>query len=422
MFAPLPEEAARKECEKMMNEFDADRSLVAGKGAMYGILVCRDGSGKEVVLKSFSGLGSGMPERKGWVPPLFNVKKYQQIVEKSETKIHDVMHQIAGAHTVSNCIELKSQRKKIQNEALREECDLYKFPCIDGSVKTFDQILSGYKEKKVLPLEGTGDCCAPKAFGYAFAHNLVPVSYAEFYYNVQGRDGAINHKSYGTPCDERCAVVLPAMLGLEILYRDNDIIVVNKQCDLTKDGVVTHLQRLFSKCIKQPVVHELGKDTSGVLVLAFSTEAQKKLKAQFESNEVKFAYTGIIRGKLEESKTLKEGQTSGKFQMDSNAGTISWKKLRVRKVSQPLNAQVPTEFITLVQFTLQISSGAETAQPEIEEQIRRGCAKQIGLALVGDSTYGERREGETLQLRETRMEFTHPVTGKKLIIEKELEF
>ena len=140
-----------------------------------------------------------------------------------------------------------------------------------------------------------------------------------------GRDSGyrICGKTYG-PCDERCALILPEILGLNILYRDDSIIVVNKQSGLLsvpgrgpekQDCVVNRFRRLFPEAILQPSVHRLDMETSGLLVLAFTEDAHRNMNRQFENREVKKEYIAVVDGKLPEN-FAPDGQMELFFRVD----------------------------------------------------------------------------------------------------------
>ena len=62
----------------------------------------------------------------------------------------------------------------------------------------------------------------PKLFSYAYKNNLIPESLAEFYY---GKETATKkHKEFYPPCREKCRFILPLLLGLDIIYRDDSIV------------------------------------------------------------------------------------------------------------------------------------------------------------------------------------------------------
>ena len=85
------------------------------------------------------------------------------------------------------------------------------------------------------------------------------------------------------------------MLGLEILYRDEDIIVVNKPSGILSvpgkgedkfDCISTRVRKLLPDCIEQPSVHRLDMDTSGILVLGLTKESHRNLSIQFQDRKV----------------------------------------------------------------------------------------------------------------------------------------
>jgi tRNA pseudouridine32 synthase / 23S rRNA pseudouridine746 synthase len=435
MFAPLPEEQAQTECRKLMDDMDLHRELVIAKGAMYGILICRDRSGAAVVLKAFSGQASAPPAVAEWVPPLFDPVAAESALAKNDNAIHELTHKIALSDAAVAGTNLRMQRKLLTEESLRAFYDLYRFPCIDGSVKIFSDLFPLYRKGGWLPPSGTGDCCAPKLLGYAFSHGLFPVSMAEFYYSLSSRTGQRVHKGFYPPCNERCGLVLPAMLGIDVLYRDDAIVVVNKPAGLlsvpgrgedNQDCVVNRLKRLFSFCIEQPSVHRLDQDTSGILVLALTAAAQRHLSIQFQEGKVRKEYTGVLRGKLEESCAIVKGQKEGCIELpfrldpenrpyqvyDEQQGKIGitlWKKIRERRIPHPVTVKVPEECETVMVFTPLTGR---------THQIRLACADPhgLGLPLVGDRLYGIRKENERLLLHASHIEFEHPVTGETVAV------
>ena len=90
--------------------------------------------------------------------------------------------------------------------------------------------------------------------------------------------------------------------GIEILYRDEDILVVNKPAGIAvlPDGwepdspyLVQQLEAEFSKVW---VVHRLDKVTSGVMVFAVNAEAHRNLNKQFESHQTGKIYHALCNG------------------------------------------------------------------------------------------------------------------------------
>jgi 23S rRNA pseudouridine1911/1915/1917 synthase len=102
-----------------------------------------------------------------------------------------------------------------------------------------------------------------------------------------------------------CAKNQMSKAKVEIIYQDDDIIVINKPAgvsvtkDRTGDAQLTDILtgRLTpAVCSQLRLVHRLDKDTSGVMLLAKNVEAQTKFTAYFEKREVKKTYLALVTG------------------------------------------------------------------------------------------------------------------------------
>lgn len=195
--------------------------------------------------------------------------------------------------------ELKKERKRLCNESQKAVFDCYKIYCADGVQRKLLDITKWYCVPTYcisakFPPSGTGDCAAIKLLNHVFSLGLTPKSMAEW-----------NGKEFTGPCDSRCALIMPTMLGLNIIYRDDDIIVVNKPGGLLsvpgrveKDCVVNRVKRLFPTCIEQPAVHRLDMETKGLLVLAFNQKSHSALNKQFAWHRVYKEYIALLDGVL----------------------------------------------------------------------------------------------------------------------------
>ena len=92
---------------------------------------------------------------------------------------------------------------------------------------------------------------------------------------------------------------------VEIIYQDDDIIVINKPAgvsvtkDRTGQAQLTDIlagQLTSAVCSQLRLVHRLDKDTSGVMLLAKNVEAQTKFTTYFEKRDVKKTYLAIVTG------------------------------------------------------------------------------------------------------------------------------
>ncbi|MCQ2610804.1 MAG: RluA family pseudouridine synthase [Treponema sp.] len=435
MFEPFACEPARSFAREFMAELQARRSIFDFKG-MFGVLVCRDKEGKDVVLRAFSGQYNSLWNYQGFVPALVDQLQYDKAVEGNDAQIH-VLSQAVPGETPLQRDARNAKRIELCNETLSKIYSLYHFTCADGVVRDFEFIVqdiqyNAYAEKQKLLPTGTGDCCAPKLLSYAFANGLVPYSMAEFYWGpsnthfVQGE--------FYPPCDEKCGFILPVILGLKILYRDDNIIVVNKPSGLLavpgrgpekQDCVVNRVRRLYPDCIEQPSVHRLDMDTSGLMVLAFDAESQRNLSIQFQDGKVDKKYIAVIDGLLcNEESGIKASDDQGrielKFRLDvdnrphqiydevyGKLGITLWKRLRVWKMRGKTVTSIEFEPLT-----------GRTHQLRLAASHKKG----FGIPIVGDNLYGQQEEGQRLLLHSCYLKFAHPVTGEPMEFTCEPDF
>lgn len=410
---------------------------------MFGILVCQNPqTGRQVVLKAFSGQCFGQWLVEGWAPPLLDVDGYCAQVQQDDGAIHGLTSEIqdleeellhkegladadkeafsdagkSNSPILSQLKELRRRRRELSNQSLAAIYRLYRFPCADGRTRGFADFYPGFSQGN-LPPTGTGDCCAPKLFGWAFSQGLVPLSLAEFFYGAA--TGNRRHKEFYPPCDEKCGLVLPVMLGLEILYQDDSIVVVNKAAGLlsvpgrgpeNQDCVVARLQRLFPNCIGQPSVHRLDQDTSGLLVLALSKEAHRELSRQFMAGEVYKEYEAVLRGRVVAT-GWRHLELPFRLDVDNRprqiydeahgkVGITDWKVLSHHRCSAQVCRDKVLTRVRLVPRT------GRTHQLRLHAMHPKG----IGIPIQGDRLYGQRLEGERLMLHACLLRFAHPKT------------
>ncbi len=97
-----------------------------------------------------------------------------------------------------------------------------------------------------------------------------------------------------------------------IIYEDNDLIVLNKPAGLTVhpapghtshtlvNALLAHCPELaeFGDSLRPGIVHRLDKDTSGLMVIAKNIPAQQNLINQFKTHSVSKVYVVLVKGKL----------------------------------------------------------------------------------------------------------------------------
>ena len=205
-------------------------------------------------------------------------------------------------------------------------------------------------------------------------------------------------------------------IPLDIIYEDNDILVVNKPKGMVVHPAVGNLDgtlvnAVMAHCkdnlsgiggeVRPGIVHRLDKDTSGLIIVAKNDKAHIKLSEQIQNREVKKIYIALVRGIVKENEAT--------IDMPIGRSSKDRKKMAVDKKGKV----AITHFKVLKRFekyTL-LQERIETGRTH---QIRVYLA-EIGHPVVGDYTYSNGKnefnvEGQMLHAKS--LEFKHPITGK----------
>ncbi len=217
-----------------------------------------------------------------------------------------------------------------------------------------------------------------------------------------------------TLISEKDTIILKAKpksldLELEVLYEDRDIVVINKPKGLL--SVATHfdktntvhdiLKRKFYKKRVYPV-HRLDRETSGVLVFAYTDTARDHLKAQFHEHSIGRKYAAVVEGNLEEP----QGTWECYLVEDPNYMVHVTKNEGVgKKAITHFEVIGRGKEVTLLTLTL------ETGR---KNQIRAHC-KDVLHPIVGDQKYGSSINPiSRLALHAYKLNFIHP-TQKRMM-------
>lgn len=213
-------------------------------------------------------------------------------------------------------------------------------------------------------------------------------------------------------------------IPVDVVYEDKDIIVVNKP-----KGMVVHpangnpdgtlVNAILAMCkdslsgiggeIRPGIVHRLDKDTSGLLIIAKNNEAHMKMSKQIQDRLVTKKYIALIRGVVKDDEAT--------IDMPIARSKVDRKKMAVDKDGK----QAVTHFKVIKRYRgytlleIKIDTGRT-------HQIRVHMAK-IGYPVVGDMVYSNGKnefgiEGQMLHAKS--LEFSHPITGKKMHLEAPL--
>ena len=221
----------------------------------------------------------------------------------------------------------------------------------------------------------------------------------------------------------------PEPIPIDILYQDDDIIVVNKQPGIVVYPAPGHyggtlVNALLYHCpglegvgqeLRPGIVHRLDKDTSGVMVIAKNSAAHHNLAEQFKSRRVKKKYLALVYGRMESD--------SGTVSLPIGRHPVHRKKMsthsrKSRTAETTWRVRKRFALATLVELSLKTGR---------THQIRVHCAA-IKHPVVGDPVYGGRKAGKSIaydlfrsvsrqMLHAWRLEFTHPANQKTLSFE-----
>lgn len=218
--------------------------------------------------------------------------------------------------------------------------------------------------------------------------------------------------------------VCPEKMNLDILYEDEDVLVVNKDKGVVVhpapgnytgtlvNGILYHCTDLsgINGVIRPGIVHRIDKDTSGVLVIAKNDEAHNGLAEQFKEHSIKREYYALVEGKFSNPK----GTIDKPISRD--------KKERIKMAINSDGKRAVTHYEVLEQYDKGVSLVKCTLETGRTHQIRVHMAS-IGHPLVGDLVYGYKRqkfniEGQALHAKV--LGFIHPRTKRYIEFTSEL--
>lgn len=239
-------------------------------------------------------------------------------------------------------------------------------------------------------------------------------------------NGAPVNKNYKLRTDDKISVnipepenidIKPENIPLDILYEDNDLIVVNKPQDMVVHPAPGHysgtlVNALMYHCgnelsgingvLRPGIVHRIDKDTSGVLVAAKSEAAHKGLAEQLAVHSMKRVYNAIVYNSFKEE--------SGTVDKMIGRSANDRKKMAVLQRGGRNAVTHYRVLQKLGKFTL-LELKLETGRTH---QIRVHMA-HIGHPLLGDAVYGPKKQPYNLigqVLHAKTLGFVHPITGE----------
>jgi len=105
---------------------------------------------------------------------------------------------------------LKSKRKNHSNSLQHQIFDHYFFLNQAGEKKSLTQIFKKAAYKN--PPSGAGECAGPKLLQYAFEHQMIPITLAEFWWGLSPKSDQWKHGHFYVCCKDKCEPILAHML------------------------------------------------------------------------------------------------------------------------------------------------------------------------------------------------------------------
>jgi len=207
----------------------------------------------------------------------------------------------------------------------------------------------------------------------------------------------------------------PEAIPLDVLYEDEDLIIINKPAGLVVHPGAGHREHTLVNALlhhfpklsgiggkeRPGIVHRLDKETSGCLVVARTDEAHRGLSAQFAGRSVEKIYLALVAGKLRKSAGTIE-EKIGRHPVHRQRMSIGSKRGRAAKTEYRVVRS--SDEISLVECKLH---SGRTHQIRVH-------LHHLGHPVLGDKVYGAKfaKDFPRQMLHAWKLGFQHPRTGE----------
>ena len=229
-----------------------------------------------------------------------------------------------------------------------------------------------------------------------------------------------------TPPQPEEVDVVPQNIPLDVLYEDNDVIVVNKPVGMVVHPAPGHpdgtlVNALLYHCkdslsgingqLRPGIVHRIDRDTSGLIIAAKNDRAHLALAEQLQDHSLFRLYHAVAVGGFREE--------SGTVDAPIARHRTDRKKMAVCRPGEGRDAVTHWQVVDSRNGYSHITCRLETGRTH---QIRVHMAS-IGHPLLGDTVYGAKKPWPGLAgqcLHAAQLTFTHPSTGERMTVEAPL--
>ena len=213
----------------------------------------------------------------------------------------------------------------------------------------------------------------------------------------------------------------PEAIPLNIIYEDDDLLVVDKPAGLTVhpapghpghtliNAILSHFPHLadIGDSLRPGVVHRLDKDTSGVMIVAKNSVAQASLAEQFKTHSVVKAYLVLVKGHLTPENGI----------IEAAIGRDPRNRKRMTVVARGREARTEYQVVKYIGDYTLLEVRPETGRTH---QIRVHLSA-IRYPVVGDAMYGVKSAHLSRQfMHASRLGFQLPATGEYVEFTSEL--
>lgn len=319
-------------------------------------------------------------------------------------------------------------------------------------------IISKRTAFKMVPPAGSGECCEPKLLQYAYSHGFKPLQMAMFWWGESPKEEIRHHLQFYPACNGKCKPILHWMLPdkvfatsttamspndntsikdvstynkVETLFEDQELAVIYKPEGLLsvpgKDSLQPSIYALMRKryptAASPLIVHRLDMATSGLMVIAKTEFAYHRLQKEFLHHRVQKKYIAIIGCKDKEAcdRLAKVSKRGRAFLSLPLMPDYLDRPRQIVHHEQGKEAITEYEILERIDDThLRLALYPKTGRTH---QLRVHCAHQKGLnaPILGDPLYGNEKASR-LHLHAEEITFEHPLTGKKITIQRKADF
>jgi len=212
----------------------------------------------------------------------------------------------------------------------------------------------------------------------------------------------------------------PVHEALDIIYKDNDLLVLNKPAGLLsvpgrgedkQDCLISRVNLEFPSAL---IIHRLDMSTSGIILVALNKDMQRQMSILFASNKIYKKYIAVVDGVID----IEQGEVD-------QALICDWPNRPKQKIDPDKGKSSFTSF-RIIDKSVQDNCCRVELIPETGRTHQLRVHMQfLGHPILGDELYGSEfvaDRSSRLLLHASDIKFTHPITGVNLEIDCPVPF